>query len=139
MNCPKCKVDRFVKNGIVGARQRYKCKGCGCNFTQDHKHGYPVKDKVLAVILHLSGMSMNAIAPIIGVSTQSVMRWIKVYGDQTPMPSVGGGPVEVEIDEMHHFLLKKMKNSGSGKCWIIELGPSWAGFVAIVIRQPDKN
>ena len=139
MNCPKCRGGRAVKNGFVRGLQRYRCKGCGCNFTQSHTHGYPIKDKILAVILHLSGLSMNAIAPIIGVSTQSVMRWIKAYGDQTPAPTPGTAPVEVEIDEMHHFLLKKSNRSGSGKCWIVTPAPSWAGFVAVVIRPPAKN
>ena len=29
--CKKCGSGRAVKNGVVGGRQRYRCKECGCN------------------------------------------------------------------------------------------------------------
>ncbi|MGB0720574.1 MAG: IS1/IS1595 family N-terminal zinc-binding domain-containing protein, partial [Bdellovibrionales bacterium] len=33
MRCPKCRVADRVKNGKVQGKQRYRCKGCGCNYT----------------------------------------------------------------------------------------------------------
>jgi transposase-like protein len=33
MKCPKCKSESHVKNGIIKGKQRFKCKGCGCNCT----------------------------------------------------------------------------------------------------------
>ena len=32
MVCKKCGSENIVKSGIVGGRQRFRCKGCGCNF-----------------------------------------------------------------------------------------------------------
>jgi transposase len=139
MHCPNCHHETRVKNGRVRGLQRYRCKGCGCNYTQSHRRGYPEKDKVLAVTLHLSGMSLNSIGEVIGVTAQSVMRWVKAFADATEMPNFPPRPVEVEIDEMHHFLLKKLKNSGSGKCWIIPTPSSWAGSAVIAVQPPVKR
>jgi transposase len=138
MHCPECEVKESVKNGKVRGLQRYKCKGCGCNYTQSYKHGYPQKDKILAVVLHLSGMSLSSIGGVIGVTAQSVMRWIRAFADTVDMPAMPGAATEVELDEMHHFLLKKLKFSGSGKCWIIPLEISSGGSAVIVVRPPEK-
>ncbi|WP_321430524.1 hypothetical protein [uncultured Methanolobus sp.] len=37
MNCPRCKSSDSTKNGIVGGRQRYRCSGCGYNYTVEKK------------------------------------------------------------------------------------------------------
>jgi transposase len=139
MHCPKCQHETKVKNGRVRGLQRYRCKQCGCNYTQSHGHGHPTKDKVLAVVLHLSGMSLNSIGEVIGVTAQSVMRWVKAFADTTEMPEFPAHPVEVEIDEMHHFLLKKLKKSGSGKCWIMQPPGSLAGSVVIAVQPPARR
>ncbi|WP_407651239.1 transposase-like zinc-binding domain-containing protein [Candidatus Bandiella euplotis] len=31
--CKKCSSSKYVKNGNIRGMQRYKCKECGCNFT----------------------------------------------------------------------------------------------------------
>ena len=139
MNCPKCLSDQNVKNGFAHGNQRFKCKDCGCNFTKSYMRGHPLKDKILAVTLHLSGMSMNSIAPIIGVSTQSVMRWIKGHADTIEAGQTIDKPVEVEIDEMHHFLLKKLKQYGCGKCLITTIENSSGGFAAIVTPKLGRK
>ncbi len=139
MDCPNCGSGEKIKNGIVHSEQRYRCKSCGFTYTKGYKRGHPLKDKVLAVIMHLSGMSMNSIAPIIGVSTQSIMRWIYSFSETVAKPEIEGDFVEVELDEMHHFLLKKLKNYGSGRCLITEIPNSWGGFVGIVLPKPERK
>lgn len=69
-----------------------------------------IKEKSLAITLYLSGLSMNAIAQIIGTTAQSVMRWIKNKAHELPkeQPQITG-PLNVEIDEMHHYIAKKTK------------------------------
>ncbi|MGB0720132.1 MAG: transposase-like zinc-binding domain-containing protein, partial [Bdellovibrionales bacterium] len=42
MNCPKCLCAKAVKNGIVRSKQRYRCKSCGCNYTQSSLSRTPV-------------------------------------------------------------------------------------------------
>ncbi|MBE6440895.1 MAG: IS1 family transposase [Desulfovibrio desulfuricans] len=82
MYCRKCGSEAFVNNGFMAGVQRYKCKKCGFQFTRETPHGRPMKDKILALILYLSGLSMNAIGNIIEVSTQSIMRWIRMFYDK---------------------------------------------------------
>ncbi len=137
MKCLKCGSEAIVKNGFMKGLQRYKCKNCSYQFTQETPRGKPLKDKVLALTLYLSGLSMNMTGQIVGVSAQSVMRWIKMFYDKyAEMPSPEGTVQEVEIDEMHHYLCKKNTSSGSGKLLIIKPGGSLAGDVAIVVRKP---
>lgn len=129
MHCPKCFSE---KNGFMKGDQRYRCKNCRCNYTKSDPRGHPLAQKLLAVSLHLSGMSMNSIGVILGVTAQSVMRWIRWAADIfAPLPEPEESAVPVEMDEMHHFLLKKTKNFGSGRCWIIE--NFWGGASVIVL------
>ena len=108
MRCLKCSSEAIVKNGHMKGLQRYKCKQCAYQFTQETPRGKPMKDKILAIILYLSGLSMNMIAQIVGVSTQSVMRWIKLfYAKYAEIPTPDGNIQEIEIDEMHHYIGKK--------------------------------
>lgn len=137
MKCLKCGSEAIVKNGFMKGLQRYKCKNCSYQFTQQTPRGKPLKDKVLALTLYLSGLSMNMTAQIVGVSAQSVMRWIKIFYDKhADLPLPEGTVHEVEIDEMHHYLCKENAVSGSGKLLIIKPGGSLAGDVAIVVRKP---
>ena len=94
--------------------QRYRCKACGLNFTDTPPRGMPLRVKVTAVLLYLSGLSMNRTAKLLGVSTPSVMAWIERFAKayaQRPEPE--GRAVVVELDEMWHFL----KKNGS-KLWV---------------------
>ncbi len=56
--CKKCGSGRFcwrgpsgVKKGLVRVHQRYRCQACGYNFTDTPPRGYPLEQKVLAVLL----------------------------------------------------------------------------------------
>ena len=40
-------------------KQRYRCKACGLNFTDTPPRGMPLAMKVTAVLLYVSGLSMN--------------------------------------------------------------------------------
>lgn len=137
MRCLKCSSEAIVKNGHMKGLQRYKCKQCAYQFTQETPRGKPLKDKILALTLYLSGLSMNMAGQIVGVSAQSVMRWIKFfYAKHAELPPPEGVVQEVEIDEMHHYLGKKNMFSGSGKLLIISPGGLSDGGVVIVVRKP---
>ena len=79
------------------------CKACGLNFTDTPLPGKPLAMKVTAVLLYVSGLSMNRTAKLLGVSTPTVQAWIeqfaKVYA-QKPAPE--GRAVVIELDEMWH-------------------------------------
>jgi transposase-like protein len=46
-------------------RQRYRCKASGLNFTDTPPRGKPLALKVVAVLLYVSGLSMNRTAQLL--------------------------------------------------------------------------
>ena len=108
--CKKCGSTAYHKSGHIHGKQRYKCKQCGHQYTKTTPQGKPEKDKIIAV---LSGLSMNATAKIIGVSAQTVMRWIRKMYEKfiTCAPNIDNVQ-EVEMDEMHHYYKKNSKIMG---------------------------
>jgi transposase-like protein len=83
--CPKCDHVKVVKSGVVGGRQRFKCKKCGYHFTVN-KLGKAI-DKyyvIKALQLYIEGISYREIERILGVSHVSVMNWVKQYRIKAP-------------------------------------------------------
>ena len=70
--CLKCSSTAYIKNGMQRGEQRYKCKVCGYQFTKLTPRGKPERDKILSLILYLSGLSMRMTAKIVGVSIQKI-------------------------------------------------------------------
>lgn len=75
MKCPKCGSEHAVKYGRACGKQRWKCKVCACQFTTERSHAHSLEEKLFAMTLLVSGLSMNAVAGVLGVSTQTVLRW----------------------------------------------------------------
>ena len=63
LQCKRCGSEEHVKNGFMKGLQRYRCKACGLNFTDTPPRGMPLRIKVTAVLLYLSGLSMNRTRP----------------------------------------------------------------------------
>ena len=138
--CPRCAHAHVVKNGTALGQARLKCRGCGYQFTRRDKRGQPQRVVHTAVLLYLFGLSMNAIARLLGVSTPAVLYWIRTTARslaQKPTPQPGQ-VVVLELDEMWHFLEKKLKNSGFGKPTTEPLVICLTGNAAVVIG-PHSN
>jgi hypothetical protein len=117
-------------------KQRYRCKRCGLNFTDTPPRGMPLRVKVLAVLLYVSGLSMNRTAKLLGVSTPSVMAWIEQFAQAyAQKPEPGGRALVVELDEMWHYLKKSPASSGSGRLGIV-LQADWLTGSAVVVTPP---
>src|SRR5215213_8537514 len=115
LRCKRCGSEEQVKNGLMRAKQRYLCKGCGLNFTDTPARGKPLALKVAAVLLYVSGLSMNRSAKLLGVSTSTVQAWLEQFAAayaQKPEPE--GRAVVIELDEMWHFLKKVRAALGLG-------------------------
>ena len=133
LRCKRCGSGEHVRNGLMRGKQRYRCKACGLNFTDTPPRGMPLRVKVEAVLLYLSGLSMNRTAKLLGVSTPSVQAWIERFAEvyaQKPEPE--GRAVVVELDEMWHFLKKSRTSSGSGRLGIALQTGSSTGSWAVV-------
>jgi transposase-like protein len=139
LRCKRCGAEEHVKNGLMRGKQRYLCKACGLNFTDTPPRGMPLAMKVTAVLLYVSGLSMNRTAKLLGVSTPTVMTWIERFAEvyaQKPEPE--GHAVVVELDEMWHFLKKSGTSSGSGRLGIaLQTGSSTGNWG--VVTGPLSN
>ena len=137
LRCTRCGSEHYVKNGMARDKQRYLCKQCGLNFTDTPAPGKPLVLKVTAVLLYISGLSMNRTGKLLGVSTPTIQAWLeqfaKVYA-QKPEPE--GRAVVIELDEMWHYVKKSPSPYGSGRLGIVLQASWWTGNVAVVTRPP---
>ena len=140
LRCKRCGSGEYVRNGLMRGKQRYRCKACGLNFTATPPRGKPFALKLLAVLLYVSGLSMNRTAKLLGVSTPSVMAWIEQFAKtyaQKPEPE--GRAVVIELDEMWHYLKKSPTSSGCGRLGIVLRDVSSIGSWAVVTRSPAPS
>ena len=78
--------------------------------------GKPAATKRGAIALYCTGLSLNAVGRRLGVSAQSVMRWVRDHArDRCPKPGPSGRATVVEIDEVWHFVQKRPASSGFGR------------------------
>jgi transposase len=137
LRCKRCGSEEPVKNGLMRGQQRSLCKGCGLNFTNTPARGKPLALKAAAVLLYVSGLSMNRTAKLLGVSTPTIQAWLEPFAAayaQKPEPE--GRAVVIELDEMGHYLKKSQSRSGSGRHGIVLQGNWWIGNAAVVTRPP---
>ena len=137
LRCKGCGSEEHVKNGLMRGKQRYRCRACGLNFTDTPRRGMPLAVKAAAVLLYVSGLSMNRTAKLLGVSTPTVQAWLERFAkDHAKKPEPEGRALVVELDEMWHYLKKNPRSSGSGKLGIVLQGGSWTGNAAVAIELP---
>src|SRR3954468_11610387 len=118
-------------------QQRYLCKGCGLNFTDTPTRGKPLALKVAAVLLYVSGLSVNRTAKVLGVSTPTIQAWLEqAAAAYAQKPEPEGRAVLIELDEMWHYLKKSPNRSGSGRLGILFQGSCWTGNAGVVTRPP---
>ena len=137
LRCKRCGSEAPVKNGRMRGQQRSLCKGCGLNFTNTPARGKPLALKGAAVLLSVSGLSLNRTAKRLGVSTPTIQAWLEPFAQayaQKPEPEGRAGVIE--RDEMGHSLTKSQSRSGSGRLGIVLQGSWWTGNAAVVTRPP---
>ena len=118
-------------------QQRYRCKACGLNFTNTPPRGKPLALKAAAVLLYVSGLSMNRTAQLLGVSTPTIQAWLEQFAAayaQKPEPE--GRDVVIELDEMWHYLKQSPDPSGSGRLGIVLQASWWTGNAGVVTKPP---
>ena len=133
--CYRCKSERCIKHGFTQGQQRYQCKECGYHFINKPRRGHTQHTILLAVWLYLSGLSQRRIARLLGVSSVTILKWIRKFAlNNAPklVPSENSVAV-VELDEMWHFLKKNPTKSGYGKLFVLIQDSSLTGSSAVVI------
>lgn len=133
--CFKCGSLKIVKNGVVFGLQRYKCKNCGYQYTKAAPAGKPIHIKMLAHNLYSAGMSMRQIAKVIGVTAQSVSRWINKW-HQTYEKEVGSQQILsfVSSDKIGQYVDIAAEN----KCILLSSTLPSGAKVRIIVQLPDE-
>src|SRR6201746_1298069 len=136
LRCKRCGSEEQVKNGLMRAKQRYRCKACGLTVPHAPARGKPLAMKAAAVLLYVSGLSMNRTAKLLGVSTPTIQAWLEQFAAAyAHKPEPEGRAVVIELDEMWHYVKKSPRRCGSGKLGIVLQGSWWTGNAAVVTRS----
>ena len=140
--CKFCESSDIFKSGFARGFQRYKCKDCGKNFTLTPPRGVPEKEKFKALVLYASGLSMNRIAQLFGVSTVAVLKWIRTLETKLCMkfePSPNDKVIVMEVDEFWYYLKKRSKKFAFLKPMIVIENDALIGNLVIVFMPHSKN
>jgi len=80
IKCPRCGASKIVKSGKINGQQRYLCKECNYHFTVN-KLGKRVDNNyiVKALQLYLEGLGISEIEKYVGVSRNTIRKWIKRF------------------------------------------------------------
>jgi len=134
MHCPKCKSEKKTKSGCVRGKQRFKCRECGCHYTQESMSRISVEKRARCVKLYMEGLGFRAIERLEGVSHVTVMKWVRKLGEKIAgqIHENPGKIAIMELDELWHFIGKKNKSAGSGLHMIVTEDASVpSGLVAV--------
>ena len=138
--CKRCGATDHVRNGIVRGLQRYRCETCGYNFTMTPRRGKPPEMKAMALLLYaMGGMSFCAIARLLRISDVTVLNWVRDAARRLPEPSAPDGAVIITVDEMWHFLEKKLENSGFGVRTIPSPAAPSPGYWVAATTKPSED
>jgi transposase-like protein len=139
--CKKCGSDHMVKSGIIGGRQRFRCKVCGCNFRAgDGRTDEQIAAKrLLCVLLHFLGKnSFRMLGRLLQTDYTLVYRWVKEFDGNLPKNDVTGEIKELMFDELLQFVNSK-KEVLSSRSLVVADGELWPGCLATVILQFPTN
>jgi hypothetical protein len=121
--CPNCGSDQYIKSGIVGNRQRYKCKKCNYYFSVN-KIGKKIDDYYVnkSLQLYLEGLTYREIERILGISHVSIMNWVKKYNIKRPYNSNYHPTYKIlSANELGNYFQKTENIKGAGVV-VTELG-----------------
>ena len=138
MSCSRCFSIERVKNGMVRGVQRYRCKGCGYNYSVANSSRIkPLWMKKQALQLYLEGLGFRSIGGVLGVSNVSVLNWIRSFGNQLKALRKDSKEINiVELDEMHSYIGSKKIVAGYGLL-LIDMGKdSSNSLLAIEVPKP---
>ncbi|MFM7469462.1 MAG: hypothetical protein ACKO37_08195, partial [Vampirovibrionales bacterium] len=76
----------------------------------------PLNKRIEAIKLYLEGVGFRGIERLTGISHNTVIQWVKHLATEIERlrPEIENTVVDVELDEMWHFIQKKLKNAGYG-------------------------
>jgi transposase-like protein len=138
--CLKCGSIKYVKDGIVQGKQRFKCKKCNYRFTRFTRRGVSGDKKKQAMHLYLEGMGFRAIGRFLGVSNVAVLKWVRNAGEEILKIHASGHnhkqKVEAfELDELMTYIKSKKTLYGYGLLMIEKDKKQYPLKSAVVTRE----
>jgi len=141
MQCPRCKSENHVKDGIIKGKQRFLCKDCKYRYTVEYR-GKPLEMKKKALHLYMEGLGFRSIGRILQVSNVSVLNWIKSFGKEieSMQKECADAPKTnidvVELDELHTYIKSKKTIVGSG---LLLIGMDTNTSILCLVREGQKQ
>ena len=117
---PECPAAHVVRNGTLGGRQRYHCRGCGAWFGETHNtpmyrlHTSPEEVGRSLLIVMRRG-SLRAAEEITGHKYETIGRWLSLAAEHaealTEVLVHDLELSELEIDEFWSFVQRRIGSS----------------------------
>ena len=133
--CRKCGSSKSVKNGKRSGEQCYICKDCGFQYTSEESNRRSDVERSKAIALYLLGLSMRAIAKLFSVNVTTILYWVRNFAIVNYTKPTPQGPIDIELDEMWHFIKSKKTSVGYGKLIAVLPASSSTGNVEIVVAR----
>jgi transposase-like protein len=139
--CHDCGSTDIVKNGTnkCGSAQ-YRCNNCGSHRVLEPKRSHTKREKETILKAYQERASMRGLERIFGISRQTVADWIRKIVADLPDFKDTLEPVQpedvLELDEVWSFVLKKEKNAGCGRRFVVARAKSSPLSLGIVAREP---
>jgi len=112
--CKKCGSNNIIKSGIVGGRQRFRCKKCNCNFRiGDNRTDEKVAAKKnLCILLYFTTKnSFRTNGKLVQTDQSLVYRWIQEFNKNTPELQLSKKNNDtIEIEKTLQFMNIKKEN-----------------------------
>jgi transposase-like protein len=77
--CKFCNSGKYVKNGSVYKKQRYKCKDCKRNFIEgDERQKYTQADHLKVIKLYLENCGIRSIERLTGIRNSQILNGLRI-------------------------------------------------------------
>src|SRR3712207_5495343 len=121
--CPtaECPAPHVVRNGTLGGRRRYRCRGCGAWFGQTHgtplyRLRTPPAEIARALLMVMRRGSLRAAEEVTGHKYETISHWLKLAAQHAA--ALEAALVRdlqlstVEVDEFWSFVKRRTSRSG---------------------------
>lgn len=120
--CKTCGSDKKVKNGVVGGKQRYKCKECSSTYREgDLREKYTNEQRLKVIKMYLEGVGIMSIERIEGISNPLIIKWIRKFSkilraklNEVEIPEDARKVQILELDELFSYCKKNLTKSTFG-------------------------
>ncbi len=140
--CKECDGAHVVKNGLIGNKQRYKCKDCGCNFREgDGRTDVHIQAKKAFCTLFyaMAQGSYRLLGRVLHMSHSQIYRWMHMYGEKNSPPDVVGTATETNISSLQQGLASTDSPFDPDKPVFVVQGRPWNGYTMLIVLQDTRE